>query len=91
MWSRWRCRGDVIGEQALEAGHVTGLCCFEEGLQQAITLLRIDRRVPLFVEVYARSTRELPCVGVADLERLGDLAERIVERLAEYEDSAFDR
>jgi hypothetical protein len=47
--------------------------------------------VLLLLEVQARSARELPCVGVADLECIGDLTERIVERLAEHEDGTFDR
>ena len=81
----------VIDEHALEAGHVAGPCCVEKGSEQAVTLRRLNRLVPLLGEVHASSPPELPRVGFADLERLGDLAERVVESLPEHEDCAFGR
>jgi hypothetical protein len=51
----------------------------------------VNRLVPWLGEVCACSPPELACVGLVDLERLGDVAERVVERLAEHEDGAFGR
>jgi hypothetical protein len=39
-------RDDVIDEHALEASHVAGPCCVEEGSEQAVTLGRLIRLVP---------------------------------------------
>ena len=58
---------------------------------QSISLRWIDRIVLLFGQVLTRSVRQLPRVGFAELEYLGDLAERNVERLVQHVNGAFDR
>jgi hypothetical protein len=70
--------------------HVAGSRCVEEGFKQPISLRWIDRVVPLFGEMLARSPRQLPRVGFAEPEYIGDFAERIVERFAKHVNGAFD-
>jgi hypothetical protein len=60
-------------------------------LEKAVLIGGIDRSAPLFGEVQARSARHLSRVGLTDSERIGDIAERVVERLAQDVDGAFDR
>ena len=79
----------VIDEHALEAGHVAGPCCVENGSEQAVSPPPSNRPVPLLGEVHPSSPPELPRVGFADLERASDLSERVAEPLPEDEDRAF--
>jgi hypothetical protein len=81
---------DRIGENAGETPHVAGSGGVEEGLEQANSFRRIDGVVPLFGEVLARSTRQLSSVGFAELECFSDVAEWIIECLAEHVNGAFD-
>ena len=81
----------VVDEHALEAGHIAGPCCVENGSQQAVVRRRSNRFVPLLGEVHPGSPPELPRIGFADLERASDLSERVVEPLPEDEDRAFGR
>jgi hypothetical protein len=84
-------REDVGGEDAFEARHGTDLSGVEERPLQPVAGRPLNGLVPWLGEVRAGSAPELPRVGFADLERLGDLAERVVECLAEHEDGAFCR
>jgi hypothetical protein len=70
--------------------HVAGSGCVEEGVKQPVALGWIDRVVSLFGEMVARSAGQLPCVGFAELEYLGDVAEGVVECLAKQVNGAFD-
>ena len=80
---------DVSGEQAFQRCDGTVPRGIEEGPQQTVPGLPSHRRVSCLGEVCASSPTELAGVGLTDAEPLGDIAERIVECLAEYEDGAF--
>jgi hypothetical protein len=69
-------RKDSVGEEVDEARHVAGPRCVKEGFKQVITLSWIDRAVPWFGEVLARSARQLPRIGFAEPEYDGYSAER---------------
>src|SRR5687768_16414812 len=82
---------DIIGEQAFEMRHGAGLSGVEEGPHHAVAGSPMNRLLPWLGEMRVSLPPELARVGLAYLERLGDVAERIVERLAEHEDGAFGR
>ena len=81
----------AFGQQVDQARHVAESRCIEEGCKQSMSLSWIDRIVPLFGQMITRSERQLPRVGIAELENLRDLAERNVERLAKHVNGSFDR
>jgi hypothetical protein len=63
----------AFGQQVDQACRVTEARCIEEGPQQSVSLRWIDRIVSLFDQMLTRSAAQLPRVGFAELEDLGDL------------------
>jgi hypothetical protein len=95
---RWRTVSPVasstavarVGERPDEARHVAGSRGVPEGFQEAVSMGRIDRIVPLPGEADACSSRQLPRIGLTEFEHAGDVAERIVEGLAEHVHGPLD-
>lgn len=98
---RWRCAhvafvvsDDVLDQNALEIGHGTVLRGADDDSQQAITVhhrRRLHWFAPSFGEASAGPAPQLPSVGTADRESLGDLGEAVAESLPQHEDRALGR
>jgi hypothetical protein len=82
---------DLGGERVEELGHVTGSGGAEEGAAQPLAVCRVGGTVRLPAEPGTSAARHLSGVGLRERERASDLAERIIEGLAEHVDGALHR
>ena len=74
---------NILNEEIFKRGHISSLCCSDEGLQQVLLLGWIRRVVPALGNVLTGSRDELARIHFFHLQDVRDLTVRVVESLTQ--------